>query len=401
MSPAGRRRGGGVLFGLALFIGTFGVLIWNEGRAVTAWRGIAQIEGELTTLDSPNPDPALNGQPIFVSAATSTNAPVADSQFGLSVNDAALLERDVEMFQWRETRRSSDGNTRYDYAEVWSSTVINSNSFNNSSYRGRNPSQMLINGTPVSSQTFSTQVSLGSFSLPTPLVNQIERRRSVTPNANQMPGFAWGGQTSGEWIHFGRGTPGSPQIGDVRVRFRVADNGPVSVLAVQQGSGFAPYQSDGDYQIFELEDGSMTAGEMIGVLEDRNSLMTWGIRVGGTLLMAFGLRVAFSPLTRLIGMIPLLGGIVNRGIGLVTFVIALFLSLLTIGITWLAYRPALTIILIAVGAAALLLPRFLGKKDSRVQVAATAGYAGPGAPPPPMPPSGSAAPPPPPPMPDR
>ncbi|OPX27433.1 MAG: hypothetical protein B1H07_01620 [Campylobacteraceae bacterium 4484_166] len=46
---------------------------------------------------------------------------------------------------------------------------------------------------------------------------------------------------------------------------------------------------------------------------------------------------------------PLLGDIVSLGIGFISFVVAFCLSLSTIGIAWIFYRPLLGISLVLVG----------------------------------------------------
>ena len=64
--------------------------------------------------------------------------------------------------------------------------------------------------------------------------------------------------------------------------------------------------------------------------------------------MFFGLSMVFKPLSVLADVLPILGDIVEMGMGLVAGLLALICALVTIAIAWLFYRPILGGILLAV-----------------------------------------------------
>ena len=64
--------------------------------------------------------------------------------------------------------------------------------------------------------------------------------------------------------------------------------------------------------------------------------------------MFIGLIAIFKPLSVIADILPILGTIVGAGTGLIAFLLAAILSLITIAVGWIVYRPLLGIILLAV-----------------------------------------------------
>ena len=75
--------------------------------------------------------------------------------------------------------------------------------------------------------------------------------------------------------------------------------------------------------------------------------------------LLFGLKTILAPLHTLGAVVPVIGHIVEFGTGLLSFVLALALSLITVAIAWIFYRPMLGIALLVAGAAVLLSLKFL------------------------------------------
>jgi hypothetical protein len=93
--------------------------------------------------------------------------------------------------------------------------------------------------------------------------------------------------------------------------------------------------------------------KMIPILENiiaKNDSRTTILRFVGFLMMLFGFMLFFNPLTYLVAWIPFLGKFLAYGIWIVialaSFIAATILSLFTIALAWLYYRPiaALTLI---------------------------------------------------------
>ena len=111
---------------------------------------------------------------------------------------------------------------------------------------------------------------------------------------------------------------------------------------------------------------NMTGQEILDRLESDNNSMTWALRFVGWFVMWLGLHLMVSPIAVAPQIIPCVGEVIGDIVGAilcaVTCVIATSLSLLVIGIAWLAYRPSIGVPLVAtfcvgVGAASFIIHR--------------------------------------------
>ena len=74
---------------------------------------------------------------------------------------------------------------------------------------------------------------------------------------------------------------------------------------------------------------------------NKNSALTWILRIAGFLLVVFGLKSLFEILVTLFKVLPFLASIVNFGVGAVCWIVGAVWSIVVIGIAWIFYRPAL------------------------------------------------------------
>jgi hypothetical protein len=114
-----------------------------------------------------------------------------------------------------------------------------------------------------------------------------------------------------------------------------------------------------------------------------NTILTWVLRLVGFLVMMIGLNMVLKPLSVVADVIPFVGNIVGAGTGLIAFLVAAVVSLLTIAVAWLFYRPLLGIAILAVVAALVVgIWMLLGRAKKRAPVRQVS----PPPPPPPPPP---------------
>jgi hypothetical protein len=127
----------GAVSGLLLIALCVWGLFWNEGRAVTTARSLAEGESLVVEARPEAIDPANAGRLVHVSGDILTSSRIADSEFGVG-EKAIRLVRVVEAYQWKETRStqsvshiggSKTKTTTYSYAPVWAPGRINSNGF--------------------------------------------------------------------------------------------------------------------------------------------------------------------------------------------------------------------------------------------------------------------------------
>lgn len=378
----------GIVFGLILLVGAFVVLFWNEGRAVERHKTLQEGASAVVSLAAPEVDPAREGDLVHVVGEAQTDEVLTDPTFGVETR-ALRFERQVEMYQWeededRKTKKKTGGGTKttttYSYRKTWSETLIDSGSFERPDGH-ENPASMPWR----THRMTASRVTVGEIGLAEVLIQKIDRWRPVAVDSLEtLPEeLAARGRLDDGGLYFGTGEPDSPAIGDVRVRFRAVPPTEVSLIAEQAGGRLEPFEAEAGGTIALVELGRVEAEAMFEAAERRNTFLTWGLRLGGLLIMTFGFALILRPLSVAADLIPAVGSLVAVGTGLVSFLLAGFLSLVTISVAWVVYRPLLGGALLVAAAAAITL---LVIKARRTEPA-VAGEPPP--PPPPAPPSSS------------
>lgn len=353
----------GVLIGLLLFVIAFPVLFWNEGRAVRRAKDLAHGQDAVVSVKPDRPDPKNDGKLVHVAGAAKATKPAADPIFGVGVQ-ALKLQRNVEMYQWKEkstkSKKENVGGsettkTEYTYEKVWSSTHLDSGNFKIPAGH-QNPGSM-----PYESAAFvPAKVKLGGFVLASSFLDELQADTRLDAKASKLPP---GGVQHGGGIYIG--DPATAAIGDVRITFEIAPEGVLTVVGAQKAGELGPYKdAEMSGSIELLERGKKSSEEMFQSAQDQNFFLTWILRLVGFLMMFGGLRLAARPLSVLGSIIPFVGKAIGFGTGIVAFFVALALSAVTIGIAWLFYRPLLAIALFGGGIAAIVLAVVAVKKAS-------------------------------------
>lgn len=346
----------GVLVGIVMFIAAFPVLFMNEGCAVKTAKGLQEGVKAVVSIKADKVDAANNGKLVHMSNQAVTDELLTDGTFGISQNGIKLI-RNVEMFQWKEESKSEkkkkmgggeETTTTYTYKKDWAADRIDSSRFKKQGYN--NPAMI------YKSQTETAKlVKMGAFRLSPALIGQISASETLPmlqENLSKLPADIKGkSKINNNGIYVGN-NPSDPQIGDLRISYSIVKPQMVSVVSKQMGDTFEPYKTKTDTEINRLESGEKSAASMFAQMEKENVMRTWIVRFVGFLLMAMGIGMIFKPISTLGDVIPIVGNILGMGIGVVAFIVALVLSLVTIAIAWILYRPVLAIILLVVGVGA-------------------------------------------------
>lgn len=342
----------GIIFGGLLFLIAFPVLFLNEGRAVRRYRDLNEGRGNCVSTTPDNVDPANEGGLVHLTGKAETDDTLTDPVFGISDN-AIALRRVVEMYQWDEERKTRKKKklgggkktvTTYSYRKTWSTRHINSASFKDTQGH-QNPEDM-----PYQNATYVAEnVTVGAFSLSRSLIGKISSAQKLsvdrsTPIPSELTGQA---KLSNGGFYIGT-SPSSPQIGDTRVTFRVTKPTTVSLVSQQIGNTFEPYVAASGGTVELLQTGTHSADAMFDKAEKSNKLLTLAIRIGGFLLMFIGINLILRPLSVVADIVPFLGSLVGAGLGIISFLVAAALSLVTVAIAWVFYRPLLGVSILAV-----------------------------------------------------
>ncbi|MGZ8797374.1 MAG: TMEM43 family protein [Thermoanaerobaculia bacterium] len=342
------------LFGLALFIAAFPILFLNEGRAVRTEKSLHEGAGAVISVPADRVNPANNQKLVHMTGKATTAETLTDPDFLVAAN-AIKLRRQVQMYQWEEKKESktekkigggSETVTTYSYSKAWSDRPIDSSSFKESAGH-QNPASMPYEGRDAQAE----HVTLGAFTLTPSLIGKMSDYEPLPVNDQsvaQLPAALRSKLKANGNSFYAGADPTTPQLGDARINFSVVTPGDVSVVSKQTGTSFEPYHANAGMDIEMLKRGIHTAPAMFQSALQANTIMTWILRVVGFVLMFIGLAMFFRPISVLGDVLPFIGSMLAFGTGLFAFVAAAGLSIGTVAVAWVAYRPALGITLLAV-----------------------------------------------------
>ena len=260
--------------------------------------------------------------------------------------------------------------TTYTYRKTWSPNVIDSSSFKRPDGH-ENPSAM-----PAASQNWTaTKVTLGAFTLSEDQVGMLEKSEPLKVDANAAaalsPAMKPRAKLDQGGYYMGK-DPASPAVGDAKITFQVVRPATVSIVARQVGSTFEAYPAQAGDSILLLTYGTVSADSMFKAAEKANVILTWVLRGLGFFMMFLGLNMVLRPFAVVADVLPIVGSIVGAGTGMVSGLVAVCLSLITIAISWLYFRPVLAVGLLLLAAAGLAGLIYLGWKRKKARPAAPA-----------------------------
>ncbi len=342
-----KRKQGSFPFGVLIFFGALGVLIWNEGRAIKTARSLEEGSKSVVSVVADTIDAANDGKLVHVSGHLDTpNDAVYDQQLGLAFPQSLKVKREVQMYQWkRESQNKSQSkgsNSSYRYVQAWDNNSIDSKNF---PPNYQNPSFV------VEKQTFLAElIQLGAFTVTSSLMKDVPASAKVVLNDGyftQSPSLIRRSRTlyNGDlYLSSSRQSePTSPQIGDMRISLYAAGPMMASIVAQQQGSNLVPYPTKSGIALALLEPGQLQASEMFTQAVQENITMTWMVRGGGFVMMFVALHAMFYALVKIFRRIPIVGGMAESGAKIVSGILTIVIVLPTIAISWIVYRPVLGI----------------------------------------------------------
>lgn len=341
----------GALIGLALFVGSFPLHLWNERRAVKTERSLAEGQKTFVKADAAQLDRTQDGKLVYLSGEAKAAELLTDPATHLRV-PALVLERHSEMYQWDESSKKSGNNDRtYTYDRRWKSGLENSSNFHDQTGH-RNPDRYVF----PSGSTTVPQAALGAFRVPAAILQKLDANMPWLPEQKQLAELPAEvrsrAQISDGQLFLGK-SPAAPEIGDERVKFSIVPPGAISVLARQVGDSLAEHATSNGYTIALAEAGTVAPDVMFQHAFSANRVLTWVLRGLGTFLMFLGARLIIEPLTKITDWIPLFGGLIDAGATLASGLLAIVLSAVTVALSWFVVRPLLSIGLFAAAGALL------------------------------------------------
>lgn len=391
----------GILPGLLLFLAGTALLWWNEGRAVKTDKMLKEAENvtvEMENID--RVDPQFDGKLVYATGMTATADSLIDSEFGIGAK-AVKMKREVEYYQWVEHQSSESRDklggkqetvTTYTYERRWVSSPVESARFRDPAYQRKN---FVLKTVEENSQRAQT-VTFGAYTLNDSQVNsiwgdvpvdlQIDEKllknwdkevgkayerynpKTITKHAAkvvEVPDTAAKDtlppdapnkydldyvHVNGNVVYYGQ-TPGSPEVGDVRVTFTKVMPGQVTIIAKTNGNTFTSFKAKNGKTFSTLQMGKRELSEIYEGEHQGNTIFLWILRIVGVMMVIGGLRGIFGIIEMLLKVVPFLANIVGWGVNLVCSVVGIVWSLLVIAIAWLFYRPLIGVALLVVAGA--------------------------------------------------
>lgn len=332
---------GSVIVGILFIILGIRFIFLNESNSLKNIKAINEASKAAIEIDAEEFLEENEGKVVCVSGKLQIlSGEVKDNTFSLSLNTTQIY-RKVEMYQWEEEEDNTNDRTEYTYKKVWSEKIIDSSKFYDTSYQ--NPYSM-----KYTSQYFDAKnVKLGKYSMGSEQIIDLSTPDSYTDFSNiNIP---YGFKQNDKYIT-NSSSPSNPQIGDIRISFYYNSSDTATVLAKQQGNGFADFESANGVKINEAANGIKTKEDMISKMQSDNKIFTWIIRIVLVIVEIIGFSLLFSPIIRLTSWIPVAGRATRSVSSLIGFLLGIIVSFSCIAIAWVAYRPIIAVILLVIGA---------------------------------------------------
>lgn len=264
-----------VIAAIAALVG-MAIALWHVETSAAAREGAsAGARHQLITIDPENLEPVDEGRLIHATGTLQAATPIADTDIGLGFPGAIVVERTVEMFQWREQRAGE----RHRMAQAWIEGWQDSAGFTPRHRRHVNPKPQLL------SQRFVAQdARLGALAVPAPALAGLAADTPV------LPGIAPRGWIRHDDRLFLGLDPGKPAIGDLRVSWKIL-RAPVevTVLGAQGDTGLAPWRQRNGEDLLRVGLGHQGRDTMLDPHAGTRQQALWAMRLVAVATMTLAL----------------------------------------------------------------------------------------------------------------
>jgi hypothetical protein len=344
----------GMLIGLGLFVASFVLLFWNEGRL-----DFSQAAKSAIVIEADAPAHHANGKTVALTGAIVSPAIIGDGQY-LKPAPYIALGRTVEMYSWKETESSEttkkigggERTTRtYHYTKVWTNEPQNSAKFKQASAH-QNPTKSLtdqiykvkdakIGRYDVDMPNLPSVVPISSCDLDAAGNPTRSTASTLRLQPDQLLPVAAGSvkpQLVGDRaLYLGRGTASKPQVGDWRICYTALRNQANVTLFGKLAVDRVIPASYGKELFFRIFPGERQAA--IQTMKTEYNILLWSLRLVGFLLMWVGLMLMTGVFSAIANFLPFLGNFVEAVSGFATFIMAGLLSTVTIIVSSLLHNP--------------------------------------------------------------
>jgi len=217
-------------------IAVFVALILLGLGAIWAWQHRARVRSAVSTVSAelPLPGRKTDAAPPVADSAVATKVAgklvvrhqPRDAQLGIAA-DAAILLRIVEMYQWHERCELAGGACSYD--KSWSPGQVDSQKFREAKGHENPPA-------PFADARFAAgEIRLGDL-IVDPKLLETQAAQDYPVKASALPPNMAATFSVIDGVLYAGGDAAHPQIGTVRVRYRIVPAGDVELAGVKRGN---------------------------------------------------------------------------------------------------------------------------------------------------------------------
>lgn len=326
--------------GVLLFFGSFVLLYMNEGRT-----DLSKIAKTAIELPASGVDVAAEGKLVSGSGVVTSTETLGDDVY-LREGKYLAVDRTVEMYAWVEKKNeksqtnvggSETTTTTYDYVMEWTDSPMSASDMQYPDEH-QNPTLSIENESfAVNSLTVGALDVAGTVDLPS------TESLALTQSLVSLSG---GATLSGNYVFRGTGTMTNPKVGDIRVSYSVLKPGfDGTVFGELSGSEVTKFSNEDGDSLFRVFEGSREAA--IATMHGEFVTMGWILRVVGFLMMWIGLTSVLGPIATLLDVLPFLGSTTRFMVGVVTFPVALMLTIVTVIVSMVLHSLVALLVVLA------------------------------------------------------
>jgi hypothetical protein len=332
----------GVVVGICMFLVSFPILWWNEGRT-----DMSTVAKTAVVIKADASDSAGDGKLVAVTSPLKNDGLLGDADF-LKPGPYAALDRRVEMYAWVEkvtkTEKKQLGGgkkivTTYDYVKEWTDRPASSDDFRYPEGH-ENPSMAFH-----SRDWQADKAWVGAFAFVPADVHMLPARPLSLDGDKLLPHK---GRRVDDTLFIGKGELDQPRLGDLRVTWEaVAAGRTVTFYGKREGkTNIVPYLHKGEDKLFRVIDGTHEAA--IAAMHDEHVAITWFLRILGFIFMWLGMALVLGPFHAVFDIVPFIGSSSRALAGIALFPVALLFAGTTIVMSMIFHSTiALIIVLLA------------------------------------------------------
>lgn len=342
--------------GIALAVAALLLLVSNEQRALDRESALASHLASAIPAPADELDESLEGALVHLEAPLVAPAPLRDNRIPVEVR-ALRLDRRVQMYQWeaqkatREETSPSGESRRVEvesYAKIWSEKPIDSSAFADTIHA--NPAF------PFSSRRFEvSSPRLGQLRVPVEVIKNLNDFNPLPPDPVVAEAATLGRPVTARGDHYYVGTdPEAPEIGDLRVIYRIIPEGVVaSGIGQQVGDTLAAFSFRDETLPSVVLPGSHGPHALMASTPDPIARWVNLIRALAIVLLIGASFFALGALSGLKARDDWAGDLFRGGLAASATILGLGLGLCVVGIVWIAAEHFAGIAFIVLGLAIL------------------------------------------------